>query len=377
MTILSGYVATPVPGPVVVATEIPGPTVVPTPVPFWLREIFGYLAAEGEITVQVGGIRMDSTEAVVRGNGRVAAAVSSVWLSAPEQLLTGLGRLEVMARFGANAGTKLLEGVGSVVLSSFAPKLPAGVRTLAGRGAVTASGILYRLRPAGVTLAGRGEITASVTAEKLNAGTRTLAAGRGAFVVASISKKLSAPSFVSSAETSGGASGTTTAATIPGGGTTLIMGVSHYAASLTVPSGWTLVTSKLQGFYSYLTILERARDGSEGSTVNVTGNTYAPSVMIVAVDGVTSVASSTGGSSGTTAECPSITPTGPGITIRFAATMYYNASYSWPAGQTALPSATGSTQSLGTAWAEHDATIPTVTVTTNPFDCATATIACT
>ncbi len=212
MTILSGYVATPVPGPltvdtpvpgpVVVATGIPGPTVVPTPVPFWLREIFGYLAAEGEITVQVGGIRMGSTEAIVRGNGRVAAAVSSVWLSAPEQLLTGLGRLEVLARFGANAGTKLLEGVGSVVLSSFAPKLPAGVRTLAGRGAVTASGILYRLRPAGVTLAGRGGITASVTTEKLNAGTRTLAAGRGAFVVASISQKLSAPAFLAAAQSS-------------------------------------------------------------------------------------------------------------------------------------------------------------------------------
>lgn len=188
--------------------------------------------------------------------------------------------------------------------------------------------------------------------------------------------------FVSSANTSGGA-GTTTAATIPGGGTTLIMGVSHYYASLTVPSGWTLVTSKLQGWYSYLTILERARDGSEGSTVNVTGSTNAPSVMIVAVDGVSAVASATGGSSGsTTAECPSITPTGPGITIRFAAhyTMIFGgvASYSWPAGQTALPSATESNQGLGTAWAEHDTTIPTVTVTaTASSDHATATIACT
>ena len=186
--------------------------------------------------------------------------------------------------------------------------------------------------------------------------------------------------FVSSANTSGGA-GTTTAATIPGGGTTLIMGVSHYYASLTVPSGWTLVTSKLQGVYSYLTILERSRDGSEGSTVNVTGNNYAPSVMIVAVDGVSAVASATGGSGSTTAECPSITPTGPGITIRFAAhyTMVGGgASYSWPAGQTALPSATGSNQGLGTAWAEHDATIPTVTVTAAASsDHATATIALT
>ncbi|MFZ2486688.1 MAG: hypothetical protein WAZ19_01090 [Anaerolineae bacterium] len=159
--------------------------------------------------------------------------------------------------------------------------------------------------------------------------------------------------------------------------------MSHYSASLTVPSGWTLVTSKLQGYglYSaYLTILERARDGSEGSTVNVTGNTYAPSVMIVAVDGVSAVASSTGGSYGSTAECPSITPTGPGITIRFAAhrTMTVGDSpYSWPAGQTALPSATGSSQGLGTAWAEHDATIPTVTVTAAASDHATATIACT
>ncbi len=318
MTILSGYVATPVPGPltvdtpvpgpVVAATGIPGPTVVPTPVPFWLREIFGYLAAEGEITVQVGGIRMDSTEAIVRGNGRVASAVSSVWLSASEQLLTSLGRLEVLARFGANAGTRLLEGVGSVVLSSFAPKLPAGVRTLAGRGAVTASGILHRLRPAGVTLAGRGAVTASVTGEKMDAGTRTLAAGRGAFVVASISQNLSAPSFVTAS------TGTTNVSiTVPEGGTIVAFSYDNTGYSIVTCSGGVTMTSAATAYYDTTRISYAVGVAAGTYTVTVSGYGGAFRTMIVAAyQGVTAVSGGvSGGANNTT---PTLTPTGtPGL----------------------------------------------------------------
>lgn len=343
MTILSGYVATPVPGPltvdtqvpgpVVVATEIPGPTVVPTPVPFWLREIFVYLAAEGEITVQVGGIRMGSTEAIVRGNGRVAAAVSSVWLSAPEQLLTGLGRLEVLARFGANAGTKLLEGVGSVVLSSFAPKLPAGVRTLAGQGAVIASNIAYRLRPGPVSLAGRGAVTASVTRETMNAGTRTPVAGRGAVVVASISQKLSLPEFLTASSDSKTNANATVTMTLSQAATLVMVGTSNIGSDVLptlngsttgvtrlgatgsmgmwicqVPAGTHTLSYAPSGSFRTLDVSayigvstwSAATSGSGTSTTPTAASSAADGLVVAGFVGSTVAAANTSGGSGTT-----------------------------------------------------------------------------
>ena len=182
--ILSGYVPTPV----------PGPTIVATPMPFWLRQITGLLRAEAEIQVQVVGVHMDASEAL-RGQGLIAAVVSSMDLSPADQFLRGQAVIWAIVAGDREVEFPVyLEGRGEILASGVAMILSAGVRSLAGRGAVTAGGISTALQ-ALVNLRGQGRVTASPTAVKLTDPVARLLAGRGAVTITGVSQTLNIPTY--------------------------------------------------------------------------------------------------------------------------------------------------------------------------------------